>query len=230
MATRKNIVPQAIELFNSYVIVVLPYILLNKARLLITEDNYEKLDALVNDPDEGWAYLHHLHSNKATKNMAVNLNLVISETSITKLLQMIYNDIPRSYMTSTDFITFHISVPKLTRGVRPKITNIPFGKIHPIGGGRVGFIVRTDTEAKRASMETLADVIWVEGIILKPSDPLPIGLSQCNIKFTSTSALFNHQFPVEEIGNRFACFLHYANLTDDSKSGPVSNILICIIA
>ncbi len=230
MAIRKNIVPQAIELFNSYIIIVLPYILLHKARLLISEDNYDKLNALVNDPAEGWVYLHHLHSNKATKNMAVNLDLEVCETAITKLLQVIYNDIPRSYMTTTDFVTFHISIPKHTKGVRAKITNIPFGKIHPSGGGRIGFIVRTDTDAKRASMEVLADVIWVDGIILKPGDPLPTGPSQCNIRFTSTSALFSHPFPTEEIGNRFACFLHYANLTDDSKSGPISSILICIIA
>ena len=223
-------VPNNIEPFNAYIGVVFPYIVANATRLGISTANVGALTHQVTDPITGWNALHTTHANKATKNTPDNLNLVKSEVTITHQLQAIYNDIPRSAMTSADYVTFHIAVPNHTKSSRASITNIPFGKIYPIGGGKIGFIVRTDTDAKRAKMDPLADVIWVDGIILKPGDPLPTGPSQCNIIFTSTTALFNHTFADVEIGNRFACFLHYANLTNDSKSGPVSDMLICVIA
>ncbi len=230
MTESRSIVPQAIEPFNTYIGVVLPYMVLNATRLTISTGNMGSLTHLVTDPLIGWNALHTTHANPATKNTPGNLDLVKCEVAITHLLQAIFNDMPRSAMTSTDYVTFHISVPNHTKGSRASITNIPFGKIYPIGGGKIGFIVRTDTDAKRASMDPLADVIRVDGIILAPGDALPIGPSQCNLIFTSTTALFDHTFADTEIGNRFACFLHYANLTDDKKSGPVSDMLICVIA
>ena len=230
MTSKNSIVPGNIEPFNAYIGPVLPYMVTNATRLGISSGNIGTLTHLVTDPLIGWNALHALHADKATKNTPGNLDLVKCEVAITHLLQAIFNDMPRSAMTSTDYVTFHISIPNHTKGSRASITNIPYGKIYPMGGGRIGFIVRTDTDAKRAAMDPLADVIWVDGIILKPGDPLPTGPSQCNIIFTSTTALFNHTFADVEIGNRFACFLHYANLTDDKKSGPVSDMLICVIA
>ncbi|MEI6823119.1 MAG: hypothetical protein WCL51_14405 [Bacteroidota bacterium] len=229
MTNRGNIVPGGIEPFNTYVGVVLPYMVINATRLTISTGNMGSLTHLITDPLIGWNALHTTHANKATKTTPGNLDLVKCEVNITKLLQSIFNDIPRSAMTSTDYVTFHISIPNHTKGSRASITNIPFGKIYSAGGGKVEFIVRTDTDAKRASMDPLADVIWVDGIILEPGDALPVHPADCNLIFTSKSALFSHSFDIAQAGNRFACFLHYANLTDDSKSGPISSLLVCII-
>lgn len=229
MTSKNSIVPGNIEPFNAYIGIVLPYMVINATRLVISTGNIASLTHMVNDPLTGWNSLHTLHANKATKNTPGNLDLVKCEVTITRLLQAIFNDMPRSAMTSTDYVTFHISIPNHTKGSRASITNIPFGKIYSAGGGKVEFIVRTDTDAKRASMDPLADVIWVDGIILQPGDDLPKNPADCNLIFTSKSALFSHSFDIAQAGNRFACFLHYANLTDDSKSGPISSLLVCII-
>ena len=230
MSENRSIVPRPIEPFNAYIGIVLPYMVTNATRLVISTGNIASLTHMVTDPLIGWNALHTLHANAATKNTPGNLDLVKCEVTITRLLQLIFNDMPRSAMTSTDYVTFHISIPTHTKGSRAAITNIPYGKIYSVGGGKIGFIVRTDTDAKRASMDPLADVIWVDGIILAPGEDLPTGPADCNLIFTSKSALFSHAFDPARAGNRFACFLHYANLTDDSKSGPVSDMLICFIA
>ena len=227
--SQKRIFPKAIDAFNTFILMVFLYLKTNATRLQIKPTSITTLQTLINDPATGWSYYFGLHSNPVTRTKTINEDLGKSETSITIFLRSIYADIPRSVMITDDYNALNIAEPTHTKGSRAAITNTPYGVVYSVGGGKLCFIVRTKTDAKRASMDPLADVIWVDAIILKPGDPMPKSPADCTITFTSRSALFSHTFDLTEKGNTFVCFLHYANLTDDSKSGPVSEPISCII-
>ena len=229
MAKRRNIVPYKFVDFNVYITLVLPYIITNAARLLINQANIVVLQTLIEQPDNGWNDLYALHSTGTTQTKPVNNKIKACQFSITKMLQIIYNDILRSIMTTEDYMVLNITIPKGIRTKRGLITSMPTAFLNSIGGGIIKFKVRWDTDTGRASMAPLADAIRVMGMILKPGDALPTDPQQCTITFTSKRAVFNHIFSLKEAGNRFVCFLQYVNQSDESKNGPVSVLHTCII-
>ena len=230
-AMGKHVVPKAIEPFDAYITIVLAYLTntVNKARLAVSTANLDALTTLVNDPDTGWNALHTLHSASSTRTADVNTDLAISEITITHLLESIYRDIPRSAMLTADYSTLHIAKLSDTKSSRPKITNIPFGKMFSKGGAIVDFLTRPAHDSGRAHMDPLADGIEVVGVVLKEGEAIPTDTSTCNLKFFSKSAIFNHQFDMADAGKRFACFLRYVNTSDDKKSGGISGVIVCVI-
>jgi len=229
MKRKSSVVPNGNENFNNYLILVYFYIKDNLVRLGIITEDFETLTAYLNDPEKGWIFFHKQHSNPATKTAPLIADMKVCKKAITQLLQKIYRNISRSVMTNTDYQTFNIAVPDTHKTPRAAITNRPFVNIIALGGAILKFIVRTATDAKRASMDPLADEIRVMGIILKPGDALPTDPSQCTITFTSTRAIFKHNFSMADSGNRFACYVQYVNTSDESKNGPVSAMLVCVI-
>ncbi len=224
-----NIVPKAIEPFNAYILLVLQYLTDNATRLIVSAGNITTLTFKVTDPATGWNHWHTLHSGAVTRTGPVNTYLHNSEGTITHQLQDIYNDIPRSVMTPDDYLTLHIAIPSDHRPRRTAITNIPFGKVYSVGGAIVNFIVRTDTHAKRAAMDPLADAVEIRGVLLGVDEALPTDPFKCDLVFTSKSALFSHAFTPANAGKKFACFLRFINLTDESKDGGWSGVITCII-
>ncbi len=229
-AMRRNVVPQAIEPFNAYIIAVYAYLQANQVRLGVTDANMKVLSILINDSVTGWIQLHTLHSSTSTRTGDVNTDLANSESIITHLLESIYHDIPRSVMITADYSTLHIAKLSNTKSARAKIENIPFAKMYSTGGAIIRWITRPLHSAGKAHIDPLADELQVEGILLNAADALPTDISQCNIHFSSKHAIFSHTFSPSDAGKRFACFVRYANTSDDKKSGGWSGIIICIVA
>ena len=225
----KNIVPQAIDPFNTYILLVLGYLTTNAARLLIATGNITALNGLVTDAATGWTHWFNLHASASTRTGPNTANMHAKETEITKKLQSIYGDLPRSLMNADDYANLHIAPPVTHRAKRTAITNIPFGKVYSVGGAIVHHIVRTDTHAKRAAIDPLADAVEVKGIVLPVDAPLPTDPKECNLDYLSKEALFSHAFTPAEAGKRFACFLRFVNLTDESKNSGWSGVISCII-
>jgi len=230
MAKKTPVIPPKIEEFNKYQSISVPYLKLNETRLTIDTLDFAALDKLVNDPATGWVYWHTKHSDPSTRTEPGNAELVKSQKAITKQLQYIYRNIPRKFMNLTDYITLNIAPPVEHRAKKGNNTATPYGNISSKSGGIIDFVVREDTVTKSAALPELADAIRAMGVILKPGDPLPTNVSECNITVISTKGKFKHNCPTEEAGNRFACYLQYINLSDESKSGPLSGLLFCIIA
>jgi hypothetical protein len=225
----KTVVPTSINAFNTYVLLVLLYLTDNASRLLIAPIYITDLNGFVTDATTGWTHWFNLHASPSTNNGPNTTNLHVSETKITKHLQLIYGDIPRSLMNADDYANLHIAPPVTSRPKRTAIINIPFGKVYSIGGAIVHFIVRTDTHAHRAAMDPLADAIEVSGMLIAADAPLPTDNSKCDLHFMSKEALFNHAFTPADAGKRFVCFLRYVNLTDETKDGGWSGVISTII-
>ena len=230
MAKNVPVVPEKIEDFNKYQGLAVPYLKLNETRLMIDSIDFLALDKLVNDPATGWVYWHAKHSDPNTKSEPGNKDLVKSRKAITKQLQYIYRNIPRKVMITLDYVTLNIAEYNSHKSKKGNNTSTPFGKISSKSGAIIDFDVREDTETTSKKMPDLADAIRAYCAILKPGDPLPTNTSECAITVISTKGKFSHQCPLEEAGNRFASYLQYVNLKDASKDGPISGLLVCIIA
>jgi len=229
MAKRRNIIPESYPEFNKYISVVLPYIILNAVRLLIQQANIDVLQNLIEKPDKGWNILYMQHATVSSKTKDVNYDIDAMQFAITKMLQIIYNDILRSKMNTIDYIVFNITQKKQTKTRRGQITSDPIVSMISSGSAIIKFKVRWTSAFGRASMAPLADAIRVMGMIIKPGDALPTNTSQCNIIFNSRKAMFQHQFDLSEAGNMFVCFVQYVNECDESKKGPISGLKRCII-
>ena len=230
MAKRRNIIPGGYPEFNAYITLVLPYIIANAARLLIQQANIDVLQTLIEKPDKGWNVLYAQHAVKTSKTMDINNDLEAMQFAITKMLQLIYNDILRSKMITQDFIVLNITKKKQTKKRRGKIKYSPIVFMTSSGGAVIKFKVNWTAAPGRASMAPLADAIRVVGMILKPGDALPTKPQKCNITFTSRKALFDHTFDLSEAGNMFVCFVQYVNECDESKNGTITGLKRCIIA
>ena len=225
----KHIVPSAIDPSNTSILLVFGYLTANASRLLITSGNITALTGLVTDGATGWTHWFNLHASASTRTGPNTANMHAKEDAITKKLQSIYGDLPRSLMTEDDYANLHIAPPVTHRAKRTAITNIPYGKVYSVGGAITKFIVRTDTHAKRAAMDPLADGVEVRGMLLAADGNLPTDPSRCDITFISKEALISHAFTPADAGKRFACFLRFINLTDESKDGGWSGVISCII-
>ena len=230
MAKKTPVIPTTIDGFNKYLIVVFIYIKTNMVRLMVSSADFATLTEMINDPATGWTYLYTMHSDVATQTKPINAKLKKSKLTISQFLRYLYRNFPRNVMIVEDYQTFNIAELNSHHSRRAKITTTPYGNISSKSGGVVDFAVRDNTEVQNAAMEPLADAIRVYGVILNPGDALPTNVSQCNLSIISKKAKFSYQCPTEEAGNRFACYLQYVNLSDDSKSGPLSGLMICIIA
>jgi hypothetical protein len=185
------------------------------------------LGDLVNLP-LGWKALYLKWSNPATKSKPGTHDLHDNETAISKLLENIYRDMPRSIMTNTDYETLNIA--KLgPHGERAKITNIPFEHSYS-RGQTIYWIVRTEDIAGRAHMDPLADALEIKGILVAADAPLPVNPDVCNVGFNATTAHPNRHFDVSDAGKKFCYFMRYVNLTDASKNGDWCACGFCIVS
>ena len=224
-----HVVPIAIEPFNAYAEASFIYLTDNQERLLVSEGNMTGLSELMINVDTGWRHWHTLHASEVTRTGPVNTHLRASETAITHKFQDIFADFPRSVLTIEDYAALHIAPPVTHRAKRGQIVNIPFAKVYSVGGAKASFIVRTDSHAKRAAMDPLADAVQVKAMLLAPDEANPIDPSKCNLDFSSTAALFSHAFTPADAGKKLACFFRFINLTDENLDGGWSGCITCII-
>lgn len=229
MSKKHEIFPRGFNAFNAYILLVFAYLKANMTRLKISDDQITALQKLIFENDESWTFLFNIHSTSATKLSPATKKLQKLMKDIIKVLQAIYSDILRSIMTIDDFQTLNIAEPNKPKSPRKPIKDSPIVKLITKAGAIIDFIVRWNTDSKRASMHPDADVIRVVGKIVKPGEALPTTPEECTITFTSKKALFNHKFSIGDAGSCFACFVQYANESDEGKSGPYSTIQVIII-
>jgi hypothetical protein len=223
----KNVVPQAIGNFNTYILTVLAYLILNATRLTIASSNITALTDLVNLAG-GWRALFAAWSSPSTKTKTGTHDLHDNETAITNLLHDIYRDIPRSLMTNADYDTLNIA-KLVPHGERAAITNIPFEHSYS-RGQKIYWVVRTEDTAGRAHMDPLADGLEIKGILVAAGAPDPINPDACNIDFNATTAHPNRAFDVSQAGMKFCYFMRYVNLSDPTKNGSWCACGSCIVS
>lgn len=116
---------------------------------------------------------------------------------------------------------------------KPKINDIPFVGLTPLGGGSIKVTCKRETDQDRPSMHNYADVIECRYTMvpIQPGvrKPWP-NLADCKEVITSTKAHFIIQCGDKNAGQSFYGFFRWANLTNPANSSLWSNTQTVVIA
>jgi len=116
---------------------------------------------------------------------------------------------------------------------KPKINDIPFVGLEPMGGGWIKVTCKRETDQNRPSMHNYADVIECRYtlVLIQPGvrKPWP-NLDDCKEVVTSTKAHFIIKCSDTDAGKQFFGFFRWANLTNPDNSGVWTNALTVVIA
>lgn len=168
--------PTTKEGLYSYLLAVVAYLILNKTRLMISDDNINELKALYGDAVTPDTYLYYYtlwadEANTRTKTVITSLDTI--ETKIMKKLSAIYNDIPDSVWTDQDRETLHrkTGLPHTKTDKKAAITEQCFATRTLLGGGQFQLHCSTANDSNLASLPERADGVLVASRV---DEPLPI--------------------------------------------------------
>jgi hypothetical protein len=140
-----------------------------------------------------------------------------------------FNDL----MTDSDRISIGVPARDTEPSPKPKINDIPFVGLTPLGGGWIKVTCKRETDENRPSMHDFADVIECRYtlVLIQPGvrKPWPT-LDDCKEVITSTKAHFIIKCDDKNAGQHFYGFFRWANLTNPQNSGPWSNAKTVVIA
>lgn len=111
---------------NNYFHTVVAYILLNLARLLVSDDNKKKLIAYLADWDDKYPLVTNLDTRTHTTVTEKNKSMA----QMLKLLRSIYKDFTNSTLIEKDRTTMNLPAEEILRGVIPAPNTKPVGDVN----------------------------------------------------------------------------------------------------
>lgn len=221
----KTIFPTKDAERNTYYNTVIPYANdpANQARLGITDGVINPIVASL----ATWnlAYPQAKNDATSTKVLIQQKDDLIEE--IEEALSEMYDDIPASTLTLTDRNTFNLKERDTITTPRGQINDVALSKIKGMEGARMEFRLRTDADASRASRHPLSDgaeIVYTVGTTA-PASP-----TDCNKTIFSSKAKGTFDVGIENAGKKVFGFVRWKNNTDNSKSGPWSQMFSAVIS
>ena len=210
---------------NTYYNTAIAYIAVpaNKARLGVSDDRVTSAQDLLTQ----WNTTYPLAKNPATstKTLIQDKDGLIND--IEDALREIYGDIPASVLTTTDRNTLNLKERDAITTPRPVINDAAFSKIKSNEGARMEFILRTDADATRASRHPDSDgaeIVYTIGTTA-PASP-----ADCNKTIFTSKAKGTFDLGVENAGKKVFGFVRWKNNSDNTKSGPWSQMFSAVIS
>jgi hypothetical protein len=176
--------------------------------------------------------LRKLYTNKNTRTKTVIDDMNAHMKGFSGFAELLLNRMAgSSALTNDDRNVLNIKERDKTATRRGKIDDKPIVGMTVIGGGQMKVRVRTTTDASRASMHDLADLIECRYVILteNPSPPGPVpppsGLqipqpADAPNQALSKKALFEIDFGTTNIGKYVVAFYRWTNITNPANNGP----------
>jgi hypothetical protein len=132
-----------------------------------------------------------------------------------------------SKVSNKDRTAMGLTVPSGSHSPRPAISTPPAVIFRAVIGGTLHVECRVEHDASRASMHPDADIVEIR---YKMDDPAPTNLAECTQIKTSTRGSFTMELGIENAGKRLYGFARWANESDNSKSGPWTNLFAVFVA
>ena len=208
----------------SYAKDVVPYLIANKVRLSITNENTGIMNAKLTEVDAIWTQ----HEDPLQKgNEIINEKTGKRINEMLDILDDVYDDIPQSALTEDDKKKLRI-FDKKPKGTRPKITTAPFSDLKVGDGGTVKVTNRVESDSERASRHEDAEQIEMAYQI---GGTAPVGASGTTLRQTFTKAIHTLQFDVNEnSGKTLYAFFRWRNAVNPEKSSPWGQIMTIVIS
>ncbi len=140
-------------------------------------------------------------------------------------------------MTNADRLSIGVPPPDRKPSPQPKINDIPFVGLTPIGGGWIKVFCRRETDKDRSSMHDFADVIECRYALL-PVRPQPVegkkfqfpSPGECPKVHISTKAQFIIECGDENAGLKFYGYFRWVNQSNPANNGSWTNGQQVVIA
>jgi len=202
---------------NIYFNVVVPYLLENRTRLLISQANQDLIDLKL----VAWNEIFPQSQNDNTKTKTIIQIKDGAKEELMTALRAVYADIPASIWTLEDRNTLNVHERSTTRTPAPVPTTVPIGQVDT--SRRLEHTISFTNEDG-----SLAKPFGVRGcqIWYKIGTPA-VDPSELSFMFTDTSSPHIHQFNGEHVGKNVYYWLRWENTR--GETGPWSDVVMATI-
>lgn len=202
---------------NIYFNVVVPYLLENRTRLLISQANQDLIDLKL----VAWNEIFPQSQNDNTKTKTIIQIKDGAKEELMTALRAVYADIPASIWTLEDRNTLNVHERSTTRTPAPVPTTVPIGQVNT--SRRLEHTISFTNEDG-----SLAKPFGVRGcqIWYKIGTPA-VDPSELSFMFTDTSSPHIHQFNGEHVGKNVYYWLRWENTR--GETGPWSDVVMATI-
>lgn len=224
-----GIFPSVIEEKNTYYNRVRNHIFAgtNRARLGLTGvTQVDDMDTLVTGE---WKDNFELSSDSSTATSVTRKKRDDAGKLIEEKLRFIYDEIPGSALTTEDRAKFNLKVRDSVPSDRSKIETVPYCKITNRGNGRLTVRARTNSDSSRASVHPESDGLRIYYGFFGNGEAPPVSLAQLPQQKVSSTAKFDIETGTENLGRRLYAFAQWVNNGDESKNGPLTDVLSTVI-
>ena len=216
--------------FNDYFGIAAPYLNTNAGRLVISPGNLALLATLSGQ----WAMLYPASQSTNTATKSIIDDKIILRDDIEELLRDIYDDIPKSVLTTGDRNTLNLHEAK-PASARPAITTKPNVILNSQNGFRVLVENRVIADSTRPSKHADCDVVEYKYKVAEvasgtPAPPTPGSPSPTPGPATSWigpllsgKARYTILLANTDGGKLITITTRWKNTVDDTKSGPWSD-------
>ena len=122
-------------------------------------------------------------------------------------------------LANTDKSDLGLTIRDLEPTPRGQITDIPYIKVKPVGGGDIEVRARTDEDKTMASMHELADAVECRWLLVPKGEMPPEDPDGCPKQQVSPKARFTISCGVKNAGDSFYGFFRWVNLTNPAHNG-----------
>jgi hypothetical protein len=202
---------------NIYFNVVVPYLLENRIRLLISQANQDLISLKL----EAWNEIFPQSQNSNTKTKTIIQIKDGAKEELMTALRAVYADIPASIWTLEDRNTLNVHERSTTRTPAPVPTTVPIGQVNTSRRleHTISFTNEDGSSAKPFGVHGCQ--IWYK-IGTPAVDP-----SELSFMFTDTSSPHIHQFNGEHVGKNVYYWLRWENTR--GETGPWSDVVMATI-
>ncbi len=195
----------------------------NQSRLSITDEDKDAVVALLTT----WNEVFPKSQNPALKTKVITEQKDALIGDIEDALRDIYADIPESALTTNDRATFNLKERDTNPTARAQINDVALNKIKALEGARMEFTLRTDEDSSRASRHPLSDGAEIVYTIGTTAPTSPDG---CTKTLFTSRAKGTFDVGIDNAGKKVYGYVRWKNNTDNTKSGPWSQMFTVVIS
>jgi hypothetical protein len=203
--------------FNVYVQAAVPYLISNKERLLISDDN---LTSLTNNSN-AWNLIFPASQNTNTRTKTIVENKDIAKVDLMGIMRKIFADIPQSALTTEDRNTLNLPLRDTTRTPAPVPDTRPAGQVDTSQRLRhkISFVNQDNNHAKPEGVRGCQ--IWYT-----IGEPVT-DLDELKFMALDTASPYIKDFSVEQAGKMVYYWLRWENTR--GEVGPWSEVITATI-
>ena len=215
--------------FNDYVAIAIPHLLTNAAHFNLSPETL----VILTDLKQAWDLKYPLSQNPDLVTKSITDEKTALRATIEARLRAIYDDLPKSVLTTADRNTLNIPARDTTPTARPAISTTPVTSIKAKEGRKIEVTCHPEGDSNRPSRHKDSDAIeyrYTLALAAPAKDPNSSSADSNSCPVTSapvpgisTKARFIIELAEGDAGKVITVQCRWKNITDNAKSSSWSN-------